>query len=65
MDNQQKCIPDDPASIATTKSEWERDIAQGVSLACFTETDGAPDELVAFNITLVRSRDDEKEDLEQ
>ncbi|KOB72686.1 Uncharacterized protein OBRU01_09368 [Operophtera brumata] len=33
-------------------SNWERYIAQGVSLACFTETDGAPDELVAFNITL-------------
>lgn len=56
-------ITKDPVSIATIRSNWESFVAQGASLACFTEVDGKPDELVGFNITLVKTRDDEEEDL--
>ncbi|CAG9794605.1 unnamed protein product [Diatraea saccharalis] len=57
-------IPSDPPSIVTIRANWEKYLDQGVSLACFTEVDGRPDELVAFNIIVVRTKDEEEEDIE-
>lgn len=58
-------INEDPESIATIRQNWEGFVSQDVSLACFTEVDGQPDQLVGFNILLVKSIDDEEEDLSQ
>ncbi|KAG6455628.1 hypothetical protein O3G_MSEX009310 [Manduca sexta] len=58
-------INDDPVSIATIRTNWETYVSQNVSLACFTEVDGQPDELVGFNIIVIKSLDDEDEDLDQ
>lgn len=54
----------DPVSIETIVKNWEEYVAQNVSLACYTEVDGEPDELVGFNIVLVKSIDDIDEDLD-
>lgn len=40
-------------------------MSQNMSLACFTEIDGEPDELVGFNITIVKTRDDEEDDFDK
>lgn len=58
-------ITQDPVSIASIRAGWESYVAQNVSLACFTEVSGEPDELVGFNIILVKSIDDEEEDFDQ
>ncbi|XP_026744997.1 uncharacterized protein LOC113506349 [Trichoplusia ni] len=58
-------ITQDPVSIASIRAGWESYVAQNVSLACFTEVNGEPDELVGFNIILVKSIDDEEEDFDQ
>lgn len=56
-------IPDDPASIATIRSNWEEFVSQNVSLAVFTEEQGTVGQLVGFNILLVKSKADSEEDL--
>ncbi|XP_072948554.1 uncharacterized protein [Epargyreus clarus] len=58
-------IPSDPPSIATIRSNWEAFADQGICIACYTEVDGEPRDLVGFNILLVKTKDDEEEDLEK
>ncbi|XP_075988860.1 uncharacterized protein LOC142984879 isoform X2 [Anticarsia gemmatalis] len=58
-------IKNDPVSITTIRANWEQYVSQNMSLACFTEVDGQPDELVGFNVVLVKSSDDEEEDLDK
>ncbi|KAJ0183020.1 hypothetical protein K1T71_000996 [Dendrolimus kikuchii] len=58
-------IDKDPESITTIRQNWENIVSQNVSLACFTEVDGNPGELVGFNVILVKSIDDEEEDISQ
>ncbi|XP_022824041.1 uncharacterized protein LOC111354738 [Spodoptera litura] len=57
-------INNDPISIATIRSNWEKYVSGNTSLACFTEVDGQPKDLVGFNIVLVKSKDDEEEDFD-
>ncbi|CAB3249600.1 unnamed protein product [Arctia plantaginis] len=58
-------IDKDPESIETIRANWEGYVLQNMSLACFTEVDGEPDELVGFNITIVKTRDDEEGDFDK
>ncbi|RVE51573.1 hypothetical protein evm_003705 [Chilo suppressalis] len=58
-------ILSDPPSIATIRANWEQYLDQGVSLACFTEDEGQPDQLVGFNILVVRTQDEADEDIEK
>ncbi|KAM3956061.1 agmatine N-acetyltransferase [Aphomia sociella] len=52
-------IHSDPVSLKTIRKNWESFVTQNVSLACFTEDDqGDPDELVGFNIIIVRTISD-------
>ncbi|XP_059046819.1 uncharacterized protein LOC131842297 [Achroia grisella] len=52
-------VKSDPASIKTIRQNWEMFLDQNVSLACFTEDeDGNPDQLVAFNIIIIRTIDE-------
>ncbi|KAL4712197.1 hypothetical protein ACJJTC_011058 [Scirpophaga incertulas] len=56
-------IPNDPESIETIRKNWETLLDQQVSLACFTEVNGEPDELVGFNIVYVKSKGDPDDDI--
>ncbi|KAH9637601.1 hypothetical protein HF086_014765 [Spodoptera exigua] len=47
-------INNDPVSIATIRANWEKYVSGNTSLACFTEVDGQPKDLVGFNIVLVQ-----------
>nr|XP_021192861.2 uncharacterized protein LOC110378079 isoform X2 [Helicoverpa armigera] len=58
-------INDDPVSIATIRANWEAYVSGNTSLACFTEVDGQPKDLVGFNIVIVKSKDDEEEDFDK
>ncbi|CAK1546575.1 unnamed protein product [Leptosia nina] len=57
-------IQDDPPSIETIRSNWEAIADQGICIACFTEVDGQPKDLVGFNILVVKSRQDDEEDFD-
>ncbi|KAJ8707873.1 hypothetical protein PYW07_011550 [Mythimna separata] len=58
-------INKDPVSIATIRANWEAYVSMNTSLACYTEEDGQPKDLVGFNIVFVKSKDDEEEDFDQ
>ncbi|XP_031764223.2 uncharacterized protein LOC113514381 isoform X2 [Galleria mellonella] len=52
-------VKSDPLSIKTIRKNWEMFLDQKVSLACFMEDeDGNPDELVGFNIIIIRTIDE-------
>ncbi|KAJ2943239.1 hypothetical protein O0L34_g12043 [Tuta absoluta] len=53
-------LKSDPVSRATVKKDWEAFVDQGISLACFTEEDGQPKDLVGFNILVVKQREDQE-----
>ncbi|XP_052738782.1 uncharacterized protein LOC128198301 [Bicyclus anynana] len=55
----------DPELIAIIRNNWKEYVSQQMSLACFTEVDGEPKELVGFNILQVKCKDDEDEDFSQ
>ncbi|XP_068622167.1 uncharacterized protein [Battus philenor] len=55
----------DIESLATIRSNWERFADQGICVACYTEEDGSPKDLVGFNVLIVKSIEDEEEDLEK
>ncbi|XP_053621844.1 uncharacterized protein LOC128681737 [Plodia interpunctella] len=57
-------IRSDPTSIKSIRANWEEFIGENISLACFTEEDGQPDELVGFNIIVMRCREDGEESFE-
>jgi hypothetical protein len=56
-------IPSDLPSVEAIRSNWEYLLDQRVSLACFTEVDGKPEKLVAFNFIYVKNIRDEEEDV--
>ncbi|XP_039752412.1 uncharacterized protein LOC120628219 [Pararge aegeria] len=56
-------ISSDPESIETIRKNWEEILLQQISIACFTEEDGEPKDLVGFNILMVKCKDDEEEDI--
>ncbi|XP_045770894.1 uncharacterized protein LOC123871245 [Maniola jurtina] len=56
-------IASDPESIQTIRNNWEEYVSQHISIACFTEENGEPKDLVGFNILLVKCKDDEEEDI--
>ncbi|XP_050358631.1 uncharacterized protein LOC126778920 [Nymphalis io] len=58
-------LKSDPDSIETIRNNWMAMLDQKISIACFTEENGEPKELVAFNILTVYRIDDEKEDIEK
>ncbi|XP_049883919.1 uncharacterized protein LOC126379259 isoform X2 [Pectinophora gossypiella] len=58
-------IQSDPEALASIKEDWEECLAQGVSLACFTEVDDQPADLVGFNVIVVRSKGDVDHDLDK
>ncbi|CAG4967872.1 unnamed protein product [Colias eurytheme] len=57
-------IQNDPASIQTIRNNWEAIADQGLCIACYTEENGQPTELVAFNILVVKSVGDGDEDFD-
>lgn len=57
-------IQTDLESMATIRSNWEKYADQGICVACYTEVDGALCELVGCNILVVRTTDDEEEDID-
>ncbi|CAH2056019.1 unnamed protein product, partial [Iphiclides podalirius] len=57
-------IQSDLVSVSTIRSNWERYAEQGICLACYTEEDGVPRELVGCNILVVKSADDEEGDID-
>ncbi|VVC99907.1 unnamed protein product [Leptidea sinapis] len=58
-------IKSDPVSVATIRSNWESFVDQQVSVACYTEEEGEPRDLVGFNILTVKSINDEEEDIDK
>ncbi|XP_023943373.2 uncharacterized protein LOC112049636 [Bicyclus anynana] len=56
-------IASDPESIQTIRNNWEEYVSQKISLACFTEVNGEPRDLVGFNILLVKCKDEPEEDI--
>ncbi|CAK1592803.1 unnamed protein product [Parnassius mnemosyne] len=57
-------IQSDLVSVATIRANWEIYVDQGISIACYTEEDGAPNELAGFNILIVKTANEEDEDIE-
>ncbi|XP_013143688.1 PREDICTED: uncharacterized protein LOC106107391 isoform X2 [Papilio polytes] len=57
-------IKSDIESVTTIRNNWERFADQGICIACYTEENGAPQELVGFNILVVKTKDDEEEDID-
>ncbi|XP_046975814.1 uncharacterized protein LOC124541925 [Vanessa cardui] len=58
-------LKSDPESIETIRSNWTEMLNQKTSIACFTEENGEPKELVGFNILTIYCKDDEKEDFDK
>lgn len=58
-------IQTDLESMATIRSNWEKYADQGICVACYTEVNGARGELVGCNILVVRTADDEEEDIDK
>ncbi|CAH2101706.1 unnamed protein product [Euphydryas editha] len=55
---------DDQESINSARAYWSKYIDQKMSIACFTEVDGEPKELIGFNLLVVlRNYDDEEMEL--
>ncbi|XP_038219788.1 uncharacterized protein LOC119838054 [Zerene cesonia] len=57
-------IKKDPASIQTIRDNWEAMADQGICIACYSEENGQPKDLVGFNILVVKSIDDDDEDFD-
>ncbi|XP_013195677.2 uncharacterized protein LOC106138920 [Amyelois transitella] len=57
-------IKSDPISIKSIRSNWEEYLSQNISLACFTEEDGQPGQLVGFNILVMKCEADGEESFE-
>ncbi|GBP20182.1 hypothetical protein EVAR_82055_1 [Eumeta japonica] len=59
-------VASDPVSLKTIVKNWEKYLEEKISLACYTEDDkGEPQELVGFNILLMKNIDDPDEDLDK
>ncbi|XP_014355278.2 uncharacterized protein LOC106708308 [Papilio machaon] len=57
-------IKSDKESVTTIRNNWESYADQGICIACYTEKDGTPQELVGFNILVVKTIDDNEEDID-
>lgn len=57
--------PNDLESVQTIRNNWNEIMDQKLSIACFTEENGEPKELVGLNILMVKCKDDEEEDVEK
>lgn len=55
----------DPESIEAIRKNWNEIMDQKLSIACFTEENGEPKELVGLNILMVKCTDDDKENVEK
>ncbi|XP_041970574.1 uncharacterized protein LOC121726976 [Aricia agestis] len=57
-------VKDDLVSMAEIRANWENILRQKVSLAVFEERDGEPADLVAFNMVIVKSKQDPDDNIE-